>query len=136
MPAPDLRRELGVLSRFGLTGLVNTGFGLAVILGLELGLGLERHLANAAGYAAGAGLGFLLYRRFVFRHEVVEQRLTLRYLAALAIAFGVNQGVLTLGAALLPASDLGRSAAQLAALASYTVTQYLLLRTWVFRARG
>lgn len=136
MPAPDLKREAGTVARFGLAGLANTGFGLAVILGLELGLGVERHLANAAGYAAGALLGFVLNRRFVFAGAGAEQGLKTRYVLALALAFAVNQGVLTAGAAVLPPSDLGRTAAQLGALASYTAAQFLLMRLWVFRSRS
>jgi putative flippase GtrA len=137
LPAPEaLRREAGVAARFGLAGIANTAFGLAVILGLELGLGLERHLANAAGYAAGALLGMLLHRRFVFVGAVDEKGLRLRYFTALLAAFAVNQAVLTAGAALLPASGLGRTAAQLFALASYTATQFLLMRLWVFRTRS
>ncbi|MBX3484344.1 GtrA family protein [Phenylobacterium sp.] len=136
MPAPDLKREAGTVARFGLAGLANTGFGLAVILGLELGLGVERHLANAAGYAAGALLGFVLNRRFVFTGPASERGLKTRYLLTLAVAFAVNQGVLTAGAAILPAGDLGRTVAQLCALGSYTVTQFLLMRLWVFRARS
>jgi putative flippase GtrA len=133
---PAIRREAGILARFGLAGLANTAFGLAVILGLELGAGLERHLANAAGYVAGALLGFLLNRRFVFQGPVAEPGLKVRYLAALILAFALNQGVLTLGASALPTSDLGRTAAQLAALCSYTAAQFLLMRLWVFRHRA
>jgi putative flippase GtrA len=133
LPGPDLSRELGTLSRFGIAGVANTAFGLATILGLELGLGVERHLANAAGYAAGALLGFVLARAFVFRGPVVEQRLKVRYVAALAAAFAINQAVLTAGAALLPDTDLGRTAAQLVALGSYTISQFALMRLWVFR---
>jgi putative flippase GtrA len=72
----------------------------------------------------------------VFRGPVVADRLKLRYVAALAVAFVVNQGVLTAGAALLTDTDPGRTAAQLAALASYTATQFLLMRLWVFRRRA
>jgi putative flippase GtrA len=133
---PGLRREAGVLTRFGLAGLVNTAVGLAVILGLELGLGVERHLANALGYAVGFLVGYQLHRGFVFKGHDGQRGLKVRYAAALAIAFAVNQGVLTLGALAAPPDDLGRTLAQLGGLASYTGTQFLLMRLWVFRSRS
>lgn len=137
MPAPEtLRREAGIVARFGLVGAANSVLGLAVILGLELGLGVERHLANAAGYAAGMLLGFVLNRRFVFTGPSTVEGQKTRYLIAIAAAFCVNQAVLTAGAAILPHSDLGRTIAQVCAIGSYTVTQFLLMRLWVFRTRS
>jgi putative flippase GtrA len=136
LPGEALRREAGVVARFGLVGLVNSVLGLAVILGLELGLGVERHLANAAGYAAGMAVGFVLNRRFVFTGPSAVEGQKTRYLIAIATAFAVNQGVLTAGAALLPHGDLGRTVAQVCAIASYTATQFLLMRLWVFRTRS
>jgi len=135
-PAPNLRREAGILARFGLAGLANTGFGLAVILGLELGLGVERHLANAGGYAAGAVLGFLLNRGFVFKGVTPGRGMMVRYVAAMVIAFAVNQGMLTLAGATLPSTDLWRTVAQVLSLGTYTVTQFALMRLWVFRHRS
>ena len=137
MPAPDtLRREAGTVARFGLAGLANTAFGLAVILGLELGLGVGRHLANVAGYLAGAVLSLILYRRFVFTGPVAEQGLRTRYAVAWTAAFAANQGVLALMARLLPEGDLPRTLAQLSALATFTAAQFLLMRLWVFRTRA
>jgi len=60
--SPDRSRVL----RFGAVGLLNTGLGYAVILsGLALGWG--DIASNAAGYAAGLAIGFLLNRSWTFR---------------------------------------------------------------------
>jgi putative flippase GtrA len=129
----DLRRELGLLSRFGGAGVLTTALGLAVILALDVGLGVDRRAANAAGYLAGAALGLALQRRFVFRHDRNDAALKLRYVAVMALAFALNQTVLQLAGHALPGTRLGHTIAQLAAMASYTTTQFALFRLWVFR---
>jgi len=134
LPALDLKHELGVLTRFGGAGVVTTIFGGAVILALDVGLGLDRRLANALGYLVGAGLGFVLQGRFVFRGDDHAPGVGLRYLAAMLAAFALNQAVLTIAGAALPPTRLGRTAAQLIAMASYTASQFALFRLWVFRS--
>jgi putative flippase GtrA len=133
LPVLDLRREAGLLARFGGAGVVTTLVGGAVILALDVGLHLDRRLANAVGYVVGAGLGFILQGRFVFRGQGRREGVAWRYLAAMLAAFALNQLVLGLAGAALPQSGLGHTAAQLVAMASYTATQFVLFRLWVFR---
>ena len=129
----DLRREAGLVARFGGAGVITTAVGGSVILALDVGLGLDRRLANAAGYLVGAALGLLLQRRFVFRQPAHAGGATLRYVTAMLIAFALNQAVLTVAGVALPDHRLGRAAAQLVAMAAYTATQFILFRLWVFR---
>lgn len=133
MPALDLKREAGLLARFGGAGVLTTALGLAVIMTLDVGLGFDRRLANACGYLAGAALGLVLQKRFVFRQQQPARGATLRYVAVMAFAFALNQVVLTVAGVALPDDRLGRAAAQLVAMATYTATQFALFRLWVFR---
>ncbi|CAN7422843.1 GtrA family protein [Phenylobacterium sp. LjRoot219] len=133
MPSFDLKREAGLLARFGGAGVLTTALGLAVILILDIGLGFDRRLANACGYLAGATLGLVLQKRFVFRQADPARGATLRYVAVMVIAFALNQVVLTMAGVALPDDRLGRTAAQLVAMATYTATQFALFRLWVFR---
>lgn len=126
-------QHLWTLVRFGLAGAVNTAVGLTVIAGLDLGFGVEPHLANAAGYAAGIGLGFVLHRGFVFKDDGHIGRTGAKYLAAVAVAFVANQTVLFAARQVYSDMALGRLAAQLTAMATYTLTLYALCRSWVFR---
>jgi putative flippase GtrA len=135
LPGLDLRREAGVLARFGGAGLLTTGLGLTVILALDLGLGLDRRLANAVGYLAGAALGLFLQQAFVFRGSARGGAVTLRYLLVMAAAFALNQAVLVLAGARLPPTAFGHTLAQLLAMGTYTATQFALFRLWVFRVR-
>jgi putative flippase GtrA len=130
-----LKREAGLVARFGGAGLLTTALGLTVILALDVGLGVDRRLANAAGYLAGAALGLLLQKIFVFRQSSAHAPgSTLRYVAVMLFAFAVNQAVLTVSGVALPDDRLGRTAAQLLAMASYTSIQFALFRLWVFRS--
>jgi putative flippase GtrA len=129
----DLKREAGLLARFGGAGLITTAVGLAVILALDVGLGVDRRLANAAGYLVGASLGLVLQKAFVFRQMTPARGATGRYIAVMVFAFGLNQVVLTLAGIALPQDRLGHTAAQLLAMATYTATQFALFRLWVFR---
>lgn len=121
------------MARFGGAGLLTTALGLAVIMSLDVGLGVDRRLANAAGYAAGATLSLMLQKRFVFRQPTHAPGATPRFLAVMLFAFALNQMVLMVAGALLPPDRAGHAAAQLAAMATYTGTQFLLFRLWVFR---
>jgi putative flippase GtrA len=133
LPALDLKREAGLLARFGGAGVLTTLLGLAVILSLDLGLGLDRRLANAAGYVVGASLSLVLQKTFVFRQPAHAPGSTGRFVAVMLLAFALNQAVLTLAGLALPSDRLGHAAAQLLAMATYTGTQFLLFRLWVFR---
>lgn len=129
----DLRTAVGQAARFGLAGALSTVAGFAVIAGLDAGLHMAPALANAAGYAVGVPLGFVLNRGFVFRHGGSPGAAGLRYLASVALAFGLNQLVLRLAGPVFGAGAPAHLAAQLAGMASYTLTTFLLARYWVFR---
>jgi len=129
----DLKHEAGLLARFGGAGVLTTAVGGAVIMALDLGLGLDRRLANAAGYLAGALVGLGLQRSFVFRAPAHAPGVNRRYVAVMLLAFALNQAVLGLAGRALPQTPAGHTAAQLLAMATYTATQFALFRLWVFR---
>jgi putative flippase GtrA len=125
--------HLLTLSRFGLVGIVNTGIGLSIITALDLGLHLDSHLANAAGYAAGMVSGFLLNRSFVFRSGGRLGRTGAKWVVAVGVAFLLNQSVLALALDVYGDAAFARLAAQLTAMASYTLVLFTLCKLWVFR---
>ena len=132
----DRTALLGPLVRYGLVGLVNTGVGLAVILGAEFGLHAGPVVANALGYAAGFVVGFVLNRSFVFRSDARVGVAGPRYFVAVAACYGLNLMVLQGARGVLPATDLARAAAQLCAMGAYTVSLFALSRYWVFAGAG
>lgn len=131
----DLRQWLGLISRFAAAGVVNTAIGASLILALDVGLGVNSALANLTGYAVGIGVSWLLQRRFVFRSSDTSWAARGRYVAVVAIAFAVNQGALWVLHQALGMEPAARVAAQLCAIGSYTVVQFVLFRAWVFADR-
>lgn len=130
-----MKRFAGAALRYGLVGLLNTAVGYAVILALDLGLKINPFLANAAGYAVGLVIGFVLSRGFVFRSQDSARKVGPRYILAVAGAFALNQGVMGLSRMLLPDAPWGHAASQLAGMASYTGALFLISYFWVFPRR-
>jgi putative flippase GtrA len=129
-----MRETVGLIARFGLVGLINTAIGFAVVVLLDPILGISPALANAASYAVGITVGFLLSRGFVFRSRAGLSATGLRYLIAALGAFALNQLVLRLAGLALGAGSAQHIAAQLSAMAVYSVAFFLLCRLWVFRS--
>jgi|HubBroStandDraft_4_1064222.scaffolds.fasta_scaffold244911_2 putative flippase GtrA len=127
-----MREGALLLGRFGVAGLVNTAVGFAVIVMLDPGLHAPPALANALGYGAGMGVGFLLNRAFVFRSRTGLAASGGRYAIAALGAFALNQAVLRAAGLILGGGALAHVAAQLAAMAAYTAALFMLCRLWVF----
>mgnify|MGYP001548577814 CR=1 FL=1 len=133
---PEGRALIGQASRFGVTGLINTAVGYAVIVGLDVGLHVRPALANVAGYAVGIPLGFALNRRFVFRQGGAISATGWRYIAVIAPALALNQLVLREAGAALGEGVAAHAMAQLASIVAYTAVSFPALRLWVFRKGG
>jgi putative flippase GtrA len=131
---PQRRAFLLSAVKYGAAGVVNTLVGFSIIMALELGLHVEAHLANAAGYAVGVCVSFVLSRLFVFGKGRDLKSAGARYIVAVLAAFALNQLVLTLARLVLPPIPLGQTAAQAAAAVSYTGALFLMSHFWVFAA--
>lgn len=78
------------IRRYAVTGLINTGLGLAVILALHLGAGVGLVSANAAGYGAGWLVSYALNRSWTFGHAGAIRRSLPAYLVLVVVAFVAN----------------------------------------------
>ncbi len=112
-------------------GAFNTLLGGGFILVLQSMAGWSPSLANAGGYALGIPSGYLLNRFFVFNENRGRQKRAPAYVAAVAAAFLANQAILAL-LSTFSTGPVWAAASQLAALATYTLTLFLLCRFWVF----
>jgi putative flippase GtrA len=125
--------QFRLIGRYVLAGLTNTAVGLGLTLVLDVGFHLAPALANAAGYAVGVMVAYVLNRGFVFRHRGAARVTSPRFLAAVAIGFGLNQLVLALASRMLHGGSWRHAAAQILAAGCYSVSVYLMCRYWVFR---
>ena len=107
--------ELARFLRFGLAGVANTLVGLGIIAVLDLGLHVKPAIANAAGYAVGIALSFVLSRQFVFRSRQPARTAAPRFVVSAVIAFAVNQAVLAVASHLLGGDPRGYLRARTAA---------------------
>jgi putative flippase GtrA len=122
---------IALLTRFSLVGLANTALGFAVIAVLDVGFHVQPALANALAFALGITVSFFLTRSLVFRSRAAVAKTAHKYALAMAFAFLLNQLVLLCMGYVLGAGPAAHLAAQLMALTTYTVANFLLCR-WVF----
>lgn len=139
MPSPQPKGakfaegRVGEILRYGLVGLANTGLGLTVILAVKFLLHAPPILANACGYGVGIVASFLLNRGFVFRSQAKVGAAGLRYGLSVAFAYGINLFVLILAEKGLPQTPLFQACDQLFAMGAYTISLYLLSRSFFFK---
>jgi len=127
---------IALLARFSLVGIVNSAIGLAVITVLDIGFHLSPALANAFGYLIGICASFFLTRAFVFRNRDGIASRAWRYAVAMASAFLLNQLVLWSAGRMLGAGAMSHLGAQLMGMATYTISNFLLCRYWVFAGQN
>jgi putative flippase GtrA len=128
MPARHWSSRVSEPFRFGLVGIANTTTGLAVIIvGLAMGLGDVP--ANMLGYAVGLLQGFILNRRWTFRHpERLTGDVMGRYVAAFIVAYLINLFIVLA----LTGAGMVSAAAHITAAVIYTGVFFVLCRTFVF----
>ena len=120
---------MGALVRFCCVGAANTALGYSVILvGLHLGWGDYR--ANAAGYAAGLSLSYLLQRYWAFAVKAAPSVAEVaKFGGGAAVAYSANLAVIALARQL---GYIGNPIAQICAMATYSLIFFLISRFLVF----
>lgn len=78
------------LFRFLAVGIVNTVAGFACIVAGMRWLALDYRVANALGYAAGCGLGFVLNRAWTFADRGPWQGSLVRWLGVAGVCWCLN----------------------------------------------
>jgi len=126
-----LRRGSGDLTRqfrrFLLVGAGNTALGFVAYTGL-VAAGVPYVAAGAAGFVAGAVNGYVLNRRWTFRHgDSTGARV--RYVTVQAAGVGTTSALLAL---LVEAGSLDRIDAYLVTAPIVTVAMFVAHRSWTF----
>lgn len=126
--AESVRRELAYVLRYSVSGILNTVLGFAVIYFFMV-LGFSPVYSNAAGYALGFVVSFLLSKKFVFRAAGRWSVDALLYAFSFVVAFLCNILTLTV---LIDFSLVNPYVAQIFAACVFTGIMFLLGRFFVF----
>lgn len=118
-----------VAVRYALVGVFNTGLGLGCILLLQVVVGVSPGLANAFGFSIGMLVSYLLNRRLAFKSLRPHGRAVPAFLLCAAVSYLLNIAVLWV---LVGRFLVNEVHAQLVAVATYTISFYLLNRYVVF----
>jgi len=121
-------RIMGQVFRFGAVGVLNTAIGLAVILALQNGVGLNSALSNLSGYLVGLTVSYHLHRTWTFRHRGNAAERAPRYLISVAVSYLLNLATLT---ALLWLG-VGATPSQIAAVGVYATASFALGKWFIF----
>ena len=125
----NVHATLAMLSRYFVVGLINTVVGYTVIL-LGLRAGMGDYFANAAGYAGGLAVSYVLQRRWAFAVSTPPSyREAGLFFAAALLAYGANIGVLHVARSM---GYIGSPVAQAIAMVAYSITFFILSRFVVF----
>ncbi|WGJ07220.1 GtrA family protein [Brucella intermedia] len=114
--------------RFGLVGLLNTLITLLVIAVLTW-LGASPFVANAVGFAAGLVNSYFGNMKWTFKSNSSWGK-SVRFLIAFGVCYSINVFVLYTS---LPMERINVLVPQVLAMATYTVSFFVLSKLWVFR---
>ncbi|MFG0631966.1 GtrA family protein [Pseudomonas sp. xss_2] len=115
--------------RYAIAGVVNTGLGYGVFWLLLKLVGVNAEIANAVGYCVGLISAFVLNRVFVFGVSSATLTMVFRFFVAFMIAYIINLLVLV---GLYRFLGVSAEIAQIFAMAIYTLSFYILNKTYVF----
>ena len=118
------------LPKFLIVGVVNTALIYALYVALVYA-GMHYNFALCLDYLGGILTGYLLNRRWTFRHHGRTCESFLKYCATYGVVFSLNMLLLNL---LVRLGLLGPALGQLVALSVVTVISFLLQNFWVFRS--
>lgn len=128
----------GILRQFIVfcgVGVVNTAFGLGIILLLSEGLGWHYIPANAAGYLCGLVLAYILHRNITFRDTTADMRWSraefITFTTIFALAYLAQLGALVFMVQLL---GWPQALAQTLAISLYVMLNYLGNRMITFQS--
>jgi putative flippase GtrA len=117
--------------RFVLVGVVNSFAGLAAIYFCKLFIGLGNVAANMIGYGFGLVVSFVLNSAWTFQYRGAVFPAVLRFVLVFLVSYGTNLVFVLL---LIDHWGINSYIAQAVGILPYTVTFYVLSRTFVFRS--
>lgn len=119
--------------RFLVVGCANTAVGLGVIYFAKFVLRFDDVAANAAGFACGLSVSYVLNSTWTFEHGRNDVSTVCRFLVAFAVSYAANLCILWYS---IERASMNSYMAQATALLVYVVCFYLLSKLFVFGSHG
>lgn len=121
--------------RFLLVGVVNTFVGLLIMFVLLNGAGFSYWASTFTGNTIGAGVSFLMNRRFTFRSNITVYRGLPRFLAMIFLCYFCSYFVSEqlMSQFILPSPTLKKNASVLLGSGLYTISNYAGQKYFVFK---
>ncbi len=115
--------------RFGITGVLNTLFGLLMIY-LAMFFGASDVLANLFGYSCGLFLSFQLNSKWTFQYSGKQLPVFFKFCLVILISYLINLSIVIYSIQHL---NIDSYLAQAFGIIPYAVISYLGLKYWVFK---
>lgn len=126
-----MSRSLIQLVRFGALGVLTNVLGYLLYLGITY-VGVGPKVAMTVLYCVGVCINFIGSRNWVFRSDAKTLGTSIRYVAAYAVGYVVNYGILVVFVDRLGYPHAYVQAASIVVVACYL---FVVLKFLVFRAR-
>lgn len=117
--------------KYNLIGIVNTAVGYGIIFGAMYLLQASPVLANAAGYATGMVISFVLNRVWNFKSRAGLGSQALRFFFVMILAYFGNLVVLK---ALIDRAHVDPYVSQMIASIVFVIISFAINKSWVFAA--
>lgn len=136
-------KSLIQFAKYAAVGVMNTALTMLVIFTCKSLLGVNPYVSNALGYVVGLINSFIWNRRWVFRSNGRLSHEAVHFLAAFAVSYAVQFGVVWVITQIVLAGDMwvicgftlsGYGVATLIGNVAYTVTNFVYNRMLTFRA--
>ena len=122
-----IKKEMNLLGRYSIVGIINTAVGYALIFSLMY-FGMGAYQSNGITYFIGFIVSFFLNKKFVFRSKGSYRRESLKFFLFMALAFLFNLAILHL----LLKREMNAYVSQCFAGGTYSIAMYLASRKLVF----
>ncbi|WP_394789267.1 GtrA family protein [Rhodoferax sp.] len=119
------------LAKYLLVGVLNSGFGYAIIFSCMYLLHMRPEISNVIGYGFGMVISYALNRDFTFERVATGRSAAMRFIFVGLVAYSANLGMLL---ALIHYAHLHEGVAQVLAGGVYVATSFLIYKFYVFRA--
>jgi putative flippase GtrA len=117
-------------TRFLAVGVINTICGYAVIFACMYLAMMTPETSNAAGYAVGLVVSYVLNRNFTFKSKQSRCSEIIRFLSVFAVAYVTNFAVLLI---LIHKINMHKGVSQILAGGFYIVVSFIMNKYYVFR---